>query len=55
MYTSLTKGSRMKMLKVSIETHKLIKIQAALRGMSIKEYIRYLAEKDQACFHKKDY
>ena len=37
----------MKMLKVSTETHKLIKIQAALRGITIQEYIKYLAEKDK--------
>lgn len=47
MCTSLTIRSKMKMLKVSIETHKLIKIQAVLRGMTIQEYVRYLAEKDQ--------
>lgn len=37
----------MKMLKVSTETHKLIKIQAAFRGITIQEYIKYLAEKDK--------
>lgn len=46
MYTSLTKESNMKMLKVSEETHKLIKTQAASHGMTIQEYIKYLAKKD---------
>ena len=46
MYTSLTKDNNMKMLKVSKETHKLIKTQAALRGMTIQDYVKYLAEKD---------
>lgn len=46
MYTSLTKENSMKMLKVSKETHKLIKAQAAPRGMTIQEYDKYLAEKD---------
>ena len=36
----------MKMLKVYKETHKLIKTQAASRGMTIQEYVKYLAEKD---------
>ena len=46
MYTSLTKENSMKMLKVSKETHKLIKTQAVSRGMTIQEYVKYLAEKD---------
>ena len=36
----------MKMLKVSNETHKLIKVNAASLGMTIQEYVKYLAEKD---------
>lgn len=46
MYTSLTKDNNMKMLKVSKETHKLIKTQAASRGMTIQDYVKYIAEKD---------
>lgn len=36
----------MKMLQVDNKTHEQIKIQALLRGMSIKEYVQYLADKD---------
>ncbi len=36
----------MKMLQVEDETHKQIKIQALAKGMSIKEYIQYLADKE---------
>ena len=39
----------MKMLKVSEETHKLIKTQAASRGMTIQEYLRYIAEEKKEC------
>ena len=36
----------MKMLKVSKETHKLIKVNAASHGITIQEYVKYLVEKD---------
>lgn len=38
---------KLKMLNVGEETHKQIKTQAAKAGMSIKDYIQYLADKDK--------
>lgn len=37
----------MKMLQVKKETHQQIKEQAVKKGMSIKQYIQYLADKDK--------
>ena len=37
----------MKMLQVESDTHNQIKIQALKAGMSIKDYVQYLADKDK--------
>jgi len=37
----------MKMLQVEEETHIQIKLQALKAGMSIKEYVQFLADKDK--------
>ena len=37
----------MAILKVSEETHRQIKTQASAKGMTIKEYVQYLADKDK--------
>ena len=37
----------MKMLQVDDKTHEQIKMQALKAGMSIKEYVQYLADKDK--------
>ena len=34
-------------LRVEKETHKQIKVQASKQGMSIKEYVKYLANLDK--------
>ena len=36
----------MKMLMVADATHKQVKTQAAAKGMSIVEYVQYLADKE---------
>lgn len=36
-----------KIIKVDDETHKQVKTQASKKGLSIKEYIQYLADKDK--------
>jgi len=36
-----------KPLIVNEDTHKQIKLQALQNGMSIKEYVQYLADKDK--------
>jgi hypothetical protein len=45
-FNILNKGASMKMLQVENDTHKQIKEQAVKKGMSIKEYVQYLADKD---------
>ena len=37
----------MKILQVEDKTHFQIKAQASAKGMSIKDYIQYLADKDK--------
>jgi len=37
----------MKMIKVKDETHRQIKVQAAEKGMTMSEYIQYLADKER--------
>jgi len=35
------------MIKVKDETHKQIKVQAAEKGMTMSEYMQFLADKDK--------
>ena len=37
----------MKMIKVTDETHKQIKVQAAEKGLTMGDYIKFLADKDK--------
>ena len=37
----------MAILKVSDDTHRQIKTQAAAKGMTIKDYVQYLADMDK--------
>ena len=37
----------MKMIKVDDATHLLIKTKASAKGMTIKDYLQYLAENDK--------
>lgn len=41
------KSKETKMLKVLAETHQQIKVQAALKNISIYEYVQYLADLDK--------
>lgn len=41
------KKEKLKPIHVESEVHKQIKIQASIKGMKIKDYLKYLAEKDK--------
>ena len=36
-----------KFIKIFPETHRKLKVQAAQKGMTLKEYVKYLADKEE--------